>query len=107
MRSRWSVKESTYGRHDSTVDIATLTTTARRVKGRLNNIVTAAELESDDVTNGGGDGAWGEGILSTLTNLDSEGSGNGARDKSEERESVDHFERLYKERMRKNELIFI
>jgi hypothetical protein len=68
--------------------------------------VTAVEVEGDDVSNSSGDSAWGEGILSTLTNLDSEGGGNGARDKSKKRECVDHVERLYNERMRRNERVF-
>jgi hypothetical protein len=64
------VEDNTYGRHDSTVDIVTSGTTAWRVEGRLSNIMTAVEFESDNISNGGSDGAWGEGILSTLTNLD-------------------------------------
>lgn len=69
--------------------------------------MTAVEFESDDISNGSSDGVWSEGILSTLTNLDSEGGGNGARGKGEKRECVDHLERLYREWMRKYEQIEI
>lgn len=69
--------------------------------------MTAVKLEGDDISNGSSDGAWGEGILSTLTNLDGESGGNGARDEGKKRECVDHFERLYNEGMRRYELIAI
>lgn len=71
----------------------------------MGDIVKAVELEGDNISNGSSDGARAEGILSTLTDLDSEGSGNSARDQSEKGECVDHVERLYKEGLRRYELI--
>jgi len=79
------------GGHDSTVDIASSCTVARRAEGRLSNIVTAVEVEGDNVSNGSSYSAWTEGVLSTLTDLDGEGSGSSARDKSEKGECVNHF----------------
>lgn len=104
-RSLSLLEPDTNRRHDATVNAGLRG--AWRVEWALSDIVTAVELEGDDVSNGSSDGAWREGILSTLADLDGERGCNGARDESKKRESVDHFECLYKDRMRRFELITI